>query len=166
MKIRHSHVLTAFLAFLVSPVNGFAGEKSLVEVRAEIQDNLIYNYADAWDRKDCGRWAALFTSDGKIDFSGDANLSATAKSAVGTDEIRAFCEKRMSSVLSGVETRHFMTNNVIYDVTDDSAKSQTYALVTWQKPSDTAPVIQVSLTYRDLIVRQNGRWLLKERHIE
>jgi hypothetical protein len=146
--------------------NVMAEENSDVRDRLGIQEKLLYAYAYAWDGKDCETWANLFTLDGFIDLTGDPNLSATAKRANGRTEIKQFCELRMKSALANVKTHHYMTNTVFNQITPTSAQTRTYALVSWQKTSDPTPVLQIALTYRDVIVKQDGKWLLKARYIE
>ena len=72
----------------------------------------------------------------------------------------------MKTALADVKSHHYMTNIVFNQITPASAKTHTYAMVTWQKSSDPTPLLQIALTYRDVIVKQNGKWLLKERYIE
>jgi hypothetical protein len=56
-----------------------------------------------------------------------------------------------------------MTNVVFDRLTPTQAETRTYLFLTWQKTGDPAPVPQGASTYRDTIVRQDGRWLFKER---
>ncbi|MEI6183695.1 MAG: nuclear transport factor 2 family protein [Polynucleobacter sp.] len=147
-----------------SPV--MADRNAEIEDRINIQEKLLYAYAYAWDNKDCVSWSNLFTADAFIDLTGDVNLASTAKRANGREAIKQFCEVRMKTALADVKSHHYMTNIVFNQITPTSAKTHTYAIVTWQKSSDPIPLLQIALTYRDVIVKQNGKWLLKERHIE
>ncbi len=147
-----------------SPV--MADRNAEIENRINIQEKLLYAYAYAWDNKDCVGWSNLFTADAFIDLTGDANLASTAKRANGREAIKQFCEVRMKTALADVKSHHFMTNTIFNQITPTSAKTHTYAIVTWQKSSDPTPLLQITLTYRDVIVKQNGKWLLKERYIE
>lgn len=148
------------------PLAAMAGGVDDLRLKSEIKEKLIYAYAHAWDRKDCATWSRLFTADGLLDLSGDGNLSSTAKRATGRQEILQFCETRMKTALADVKPRHFMTNTVFTELTPSRAAAETYAFVTWQRPTDPAPVVKVSITYRDVIVKENGRWLLKERYVQ
>ena len=150
----------------LSPLTATADTLDDLRLKSEIKEKLIYAYAHAWDRQDCTAWSRLFTADGLLDLSGDGNLTSTAKRATGRQEILQFCESRMKTALADVKSRHFMTNTVFTAVTSSRAAAQTYAFVTWQKPTDPAPVVKVSITYRDVIVKENGQWLLKERYVQ
>lgn len=144
----------------------FASEASYLKERSEIQEKLIYEYAIAWDQKDCDRWANLFTTDAILDLSGDGNLASTMKRAQGRNEIKEFCTRRMNTALTNVKSHHFMTNTVFTEISPSKAVSSTYALVTWKTPSAEKPSIQTSIVYHDKIVKENGRWLLKERLVK
>jgi len=147
-----------------SPV--MAARNTEIEDRIDIQEKLLYAYAYAWDNKDCATWSNLFAVDAFIDLTGDANLASTAKRANGREAIKQFCEVRMKTALANVKSHHYMTNIVFNQITPTNAQTHTYAIVTWQKPSEPSPLLQIALTYRDVIVKQNGKWLLKERYIE
>ena len=66
-------------------------------------------------------------------------------------------------MLANIKPRHYMTNVVFDRLTPTQAETRTYLFLTWQKTGDPAPVPQGASTYRDTIVRQDGRWLFKER---
>jgi hypothetical protein len=55
--------------------------------------------------------------------------------------------------------------NIVFDqLAPRRAETKTYYILTWQKPGDQIPTIQVAGTYRDVIVKSDdGRWLFKER---
>ncbi|WP_395688371.1 nuclear transport factor 2 family protein [Aestuariivirga sp.] len=166
MRTKTRALGSAVLALFASTASAQSDGTGDLARRAEILQDVIYAYAYEWDGKDCAAWAQLFTADGVFDLSGSASLAATARRAEGTEQIRAFCEKRMSTVLADVSSHHFMTNTVFGKLTPDSAEARTYAFVTWRKNTDPVPVVQNSIIYRDVIVRQNGKWLLKERYVE
>lgn len=124
--------------------------------RVAIEEKLLYAYAYAYDSKDCVSWANLFTADAVL------NLGGTMK-ATGRDALLQGCLKRQTSV-GDIKTRHYMTNIVFDQLTAQQAKTRTYVVITWQKPGDMTPNVQLALVYRDVIVKQaDGRWLFKER---
>ncbi len=51
-----------------------------------------------------------------------------------------------------------MTTTTFSNLTGDRAEARTYASVTWKKVSDPVPVLPNALIYRDVIVRQDGKW--------
>ena len=125
--------------------------------RMAIEEKLLYAYAYAYDSKDCASWAKLFTADAVL------NLGVGME-ATGRDALLQGCLKRQSSVVGGIKTRHYMTNIVFDQLTAQQARTRTYVVITWQKPGDMTPNVQLALVYRDVVVKQaDGRWLFKER---
>ena len=122
--------------------------------RVAIQEKLLYAYAYTYDSKDCVGWANLFTTDAVL------NLGAVIK---GRDAILQACIDRQKNVVGNIKTHHNMTNIVFDQLTARQAKTRTYVVLTWQKPGDMTPNVQFASVYRDVIVKQNGRWLFKER---
>jgi hypothetical protein len=127
-----------------------------IKDRIAIQEKLLYAYAYAWDSKDCVSWANLFTT--------DALLDNGAQKVMGRNAILQWCIARQKDVVGNIKARHNMTNIVFDQLTSDHAQTRTYLILTWQKPGDLVPSMQDALTYRDVIVKQEGRWLFKERH--
>jgi hypothetical protein len=124
--------------------------------RTAIEEKLLYAYAYAYDSKDCASWAKLFTADAVLNLGG-------AMKATGREALLQGCLKRQASV-GDIKTRHYMTNIVFDQLTAQQAKTRTYVVITWQKPGDMTPNLQLGLVYRDVIVKQaDGRWLFKER---
>jgi uncharacterized protein (TIGR02246 family) len=126
-----------------------------VRDRIAIQEKLLYAYAYAYDSKDCVSWANLFTADGVL------NILGTKTS--GREAILQACIERQKNVVGNVKTHHNMTNVVFDQLTSRQAKTRTYCILTWQKPGDMTPNVQGTFVYQDVIVKENGRWLFKER---
>jgi len=136
----------------------------IAEDRGDVKDRiaiheLLYTYAYAWDSKDCGSWANLFTA--------DAILVRLNSPTAGRDAILQFCITRQKNLLGAVKTHHNMANIVFDQLTSTHAMTRSYVVITWQKPDEPTPRIQSAFTYRDVIVKQDdGRWLFKERHYD
>jgi 3-phenylpropionate/cinnamic acid dioxygenase small subunit len=124
--------------------------------RITIQEKLLYAYAYAYDSKDCVAWANLFATDAI--FSWETKVT-------GRDAILQGCIARQKNVVGNIKTHHNMTNIVFDELTPNEAKTRTYVVLTWQKPGDKTPSTQGVGTYRDVIVKQDGRWLFKERDL-
>jgi hypothetical protein len=126
-----------------------------VNERVEIQEKLLYAYAYAIDSNDCVSWSNLFATDAVFEGRGKA---------VGRAAILQYCIARQKSDIGKIKTRHNMMNIVFDQLTARRAETRTYFLLTWQKPGDQFPAIQLAGTYRDVIVKSDdGRWLFKER---
>ena len=131
-------------------------ETDSVKDRIEIEENLLYAYAYAYDSKDCESFANLFAI--------DAVWEAISAKASGRDAIRQNCIARQKNVVGNIKTRHNMMNIVFDQLTSRRAETRTYFILTWQKPGDQTINVQAAGTYKDVIVRSNdGTWLFKER---
>jgi hypothetical protein len=148
------------IAFVLSsptvPVLAQAHETDSIKDRIEIQEKLLYAYAYAVDSNDCESFANLFATDAVLDLGGIAKVS-------GRDAILQACIAR-KNVTGNIKTRHNMMNIVFDQLTSRRAETRTYVLLTWQKPGDQFPAVQLAATYRDVIVKTDDeRWLFKER---
>jgi SnoaL-like domain len=156
-----SSVITAVgMAMLTSSHTAFAQiaeDHGDMKDRIAIQEKLLYAYAYAYDSKDCVSWANLFST--------DAILDRFNNPITGRDGILQYCIGRQK-VVGAIKTHHNMTNIVFDQLTSTNARTRSYVVLTYQKPDDPTPSIQSALTYRDVIVKQDGRWLFKERHFE
>jgi len=138
------------------------GDQVLISIRdrIEIQEKLLYAYAYTYDSKDCASWSNLFATDAVLE-------RGAAEKLIGRDAILQFCIARQKAGLVNIKTRHNMMNIVFDQLTPRRAETRTYYILTWQKPGDQIPTIQVAGTYRDVIEKSDeGRWLFKERKNE
>ena len=135
------------------------GDRALISShdRVEIQEKLLYAYAYTYDSKDCVSWSNLFTTDAVLE-------RGAVEKLIGRDAILQFCIARQKAGVGNIKTRHNMMNIVFDQLAPRRAETKTYYILTWQKPGDQIPTIQVAGTYRDVIVKSDdGRWLFKER---
>jgi len=135
------------------------GDQVLISIRdrIEIQEKLLYAYAYTYDSKDCVSWSNLFTTDAVLE-------RGAVEKLIGRDAILQFCIARQKAGVGNIKTRHNMMNIVFDQLAPRRAETKTYYILTWQKPGDQIPTIQVAGTYRDVIVKSDdGRWLFKER---
>jgi ketosteroid isomerase-like protein len=109
---------------------------------------LIFEYCYATDSGDKEAWVSTFTED--VIWDGPFG------SFVGRDGGRAFLG---DSDTSGM--RHLTMNSVI-DVDGDNATGRSYIVV---MVAGEAPTAIFAGVYQDRYVRQNGRWLIAERHL-
>jgi ketosteroid isomerase-like protein len=161
MTLRSMLITSVVVLGLALPAMGqhpvFAqGAADSIKDRIEIQENLLFAYAYAYDAKDCVSWSNLFTT--------DAVLDLTQTKASGREAILQVCIATQKNVVGDIKTRHNMMNIVFDRLTPNRAETRTYILLTWQKPGDQVPTVQSAATYRDVIVKtDDGRWLFKER---
>jgi uncharacterized protein (TIGR02246 family) len=147
-----------------SPHNGFAAE-SMTDARAQdlvaIQQ-LVVKYAHVYDALDVEGYVSVFAEDAQFTFPGNT--------LNGRADIRKFItaakERRASAPATGPATKsyHSISNTMIEFVSDSEAHHRSY----WQVLTSTAgggvTVASVGV-YEDVIVKQNGQWLIQKRTI-
>lgn len=120
-----------------------------LEDREEIR-RLLVDYAAALDARDMGAYSALFARDGEwIGATGHGRTPAG---------IRAMLEERLAPnpPAPGATHRHVVCNERV-DLDGDRATAvSTWTLVT-RMPGDV-PQFTLLGTYRDTLVREDGRW--------
>ena len=127
------------------------------EDRLEVMD-LLARYADCVDTANVEAYAALFTEDGIVEHS--------AGTVRGRDEIRAWVKGLADENRIGPESRlkHVLGLPVIRG---DSQRctAQTYVLIMRQMEGGDIST-RLAGTYRDDIVKRDGRWQIEKRVID
>ena len=136
---------------------------SYADDRAEIE-NLSNRYMVAVDAGDIETVMSTWAEDGVLDWVGgvERGKPAIRKAMSG------FAGGRHVDIPEGAtsrpRTRHQIINHVI-DVTGNTAKTTAY----WFALTNSTPQKDVQLLYfghyEDLLVRQNGHWLFKQRKV-
>jgi uncharacterized protein (TIGR02246 family) len=152
----------AMLAFTASWSHTATAEP-MTEARAAdtvaIQQ-LIVKYAHVYDSLDVEGYVGIFTDDAKFSFTGN-ELNGRA-------EIREFItgakERRDSAPDQATKSYHSISNTRIQFDSDTMAHHRSY----WQVISCTAGspcAISNMGYYDDVVVKQNGEWLIQSRNI-
>lgn len=131
--------------------------------RAEIE-NLSNRYMVAVDAGDIETVMSTWTEDGVLEWIGGVEVGAEAIRKAMSN----FGGSRKVEIPEGAtsrpRTRHQIINHVI-DVTGDTAKTVAY----WFALTNNTPQKDVQIVnmghYEDELVRRNGRWLFKKRHV-
>jgi hypothetical protein len=121
--------------------------------RLEIQD-LLARYSNAIDTMDWDLLDELFTEDAEIDYTSMGGIRGTLA------EQKAFLDANLPTIFQ----RGFqhMTATSLFDIVDDVARVRTICF----NPmviQDEKHVFFCGLWYRDTMVRQDGKWRIKER---
>jgi uncharacterized protein (TIGR02246 family) len=161
MLHKFSTVFVLILATIVvgtSPHISIAAE-SMTDARAKdyaaIQ-TLIVKYAHVYDSRDVEGYVSVFTEDAQFTFTGNA--------LNGRGEIRDFITTVANSPVPDIKSYHSISNTLIEFVSDTEAHHVSY----WQivsGPVDGAFIVNNMGVYEDVIVKQNGQWLIQKRHI-
>jgi uncharacterized protein (TIGR02246 family) len=128
-----------------------------VEDRLEVTD-LVARYAECVDSGDLEGYAALFTPDGVVEYSGG--------SVRGRDEIKAWVDRLAKEGRIGPESKlkHFLGLPVIRGA-DERCTARTYVSIPRMMDSGEIST-RLMGTYKDDIVKREGRWLIEKRIID
>jgi len=157
-KLKSIFVFTlATIVVGFSPLAAFAAEPMTERVQdyAAIQ-TLIVKYAHVYDSRDVEGYVGIFTEDAQFTFTGNA--------LNGRDEIREFITGVANSPPPTIKSHHVITNTLIEFVSDSEAHHRSY----WEIVSGPAggPFTVGNIgVYDDVVVKQNGQWLISKRHI-
>jgi uncharacterized protein (TIGR02246 family) len=159
-------IKSAFVLLMVTLVVGLSQNKGyaaepMAGSRADdyvaIQ-SLIVKYAHVYDSLDVEGYVSVFTEDAQFSFTGNT--------LNGRAQIRDFITKAASrpAAVPATKSYHSISNTMIEFVSDTEAHHRSY----WQVVS--GPVggpmsISNMGFYDDVVVKQNGQWLIKQRTI-
>ncbi len=117
--------------------------------------DLMAHYAWAIDTCDADAYVACFTA--------NAVLSMRAVPNRGHDGIRTYVTALFARPeFHGRQHHH---NEVIIEGNDERCRVKSYSMIT-QRFDDGETKVMFAGHYRDVVVKQNGRWLFAERHWE
>jgi uncharacterized protein (TIGR02246 family) len=128
-----------------------------VEDRAEVMD-LVARYAECVDTADVDGYAALFLPDGVVEHS--------AGSVKGRDDIRAWVSglAKDGRIGPGSQLKHVLALPVIRG-DGERCTARTYVMIPRMMESGDIST-RLMGTYKDDIVKQDGRWLIEKRIID
>jgi uncharacterized protein (TIGR02246 family) len=114
---------------------------------------VMTRYSRGIDRRDFDMVAGCFTADAEAEYSGNVLPK-------GVDAIVAYIRR----IAHLPRSTHFMGDTLI-DVDGDTADAETYAIayLVDGEVGSGAQVHTRGLRYRDMLVRQDGRWLIHKR---
>jgi uncharacterized protein (TIGR02246 family) len=133
--------------------------------RAQIE-NLMAKYIFALDWQNGEILASTFTEDGILDSAGGVTQGRKALREM-IEKLRANTEKRRAEDKSGLRparARHTVSN-VFIEVTGNTARSRAYWLHYGNNNPDRKGVVDSFGHYEDELVKLNGQWLFKKRHV-
>lgn len=125
-----------------------------VEERLEIQE-LYARYSVHADVHDGEKWAACYTNDGVFVPS---ITGAAGRTIAGREALKAFIT---DPELAEMLTRHWYSNFILKRV-GEAVHATCYAMLLDVTEKGKAQ-IAASVTYSDIIVREDGAWRFKER---
>lgn len=127
-------------------------------------ERLVHAYAYAWDGRDPGATADLFTDTGAMSFYLNGSTTPTHH-AQGRYRLLDDLVAR-SGMLNRwrIETRHLMLNTVCSATSDGAVEAMTTAMIFWQRlPEHPAPTPVQTGYYRSRCVEAGGAWRFQRR---
>lgn len=122
---------------------------------ASIQ-TLVMKYAHVYDSRDVEGYVSVFTEDAKFTF-GNTTLN-------GHKDIRNFITGVANSPVPTNISHHVITDTLIEFVSDTEARHRSYWEIISGPPGGPFTVGNIGV-YDDVVVKQNGQWLIKSRNI-
>lgn len=122
----------------------------------------ISRYGYHYDAGELDDFVELFTSDAVVDITPDPGYFALPLR--GREAIRQAYKDRLTEVLATAQRRHVQTNSVIHELTNDRARVSTF-LTVFSTPSGGGAEIRGTGVYKDVLVRDDARWLIAERRL-
>lgn len=117
---------------------------------------LYARYARAIDSGDGEGWAQCYAEEGQY-------LSSTFGECNGRAELAVFAADHFEHWIDlGIQTRHWNNQVLLTENDDGSITGSVYVLLAGVKAGE-APQLYLQTTYTDHLIRESGRWVLKQR---
>lgn len=160
IKKRPSLTFSLLVSLLFLPVMVLAADNQAIQRlidKSEIE-NLLMQYTYAFDQLDADGYVAVFTEDAEFDLGGGQVLK-------GKDAIMTLITSRQAEPQpAGVLMHHVVTNSSYNFVSDGEVRHYGYwiTMVGDMQKGFTVPAMG---HYEDVLVKDNGRWLIKARKL-
>lgn len=155
MKHLCKYSLVLMLAFTHPTFSAEAAASTRAADYTAIQ-TLIVKYAHVYDSRDVEGYVGIFTDDAVFRFTGN-QLN-------GRSEIREFITGVANSPEPVIKSHHVITNTLIEFVSDTEAHHRSYWEIVSGPVGGPFTVGNIGV-YDDVVVKQNGQWLIKTRNI-
>ena len=138
-------------------------EESVKRLMAERQImELVSKYFHMWDTKNAPGLADLFAEDGVWDRWGPGAQKPEV-SIKGRDNFRDWTANRFRTALADRQTRHYQTNTVFLEMTDDFSRTQTVFVVMQVLAGDKSLRVATTGIYEDEFRRTPRGWQISRR---
>lgn len=157
---RRSRIFSLFTSLFLFPALLLAADNQAIQRlldKSEIE-NLLMQYTHAFDQLDADGYVAVFTADAEFDLGGGNVLK-------GSDAIRTLITSRQAEPQPpGVLMHHIVTNST-YDFVSDAEVQHYGYWITMVGDMQTGFTVPAMGHYEDVLVKDNGRWLIKTRKL-
>jgi len=132
-----------------------------IEDRFAILD-AIARYAYTFDGQDADGWTNIFTPEGVFEVHAHDSTEPSSRYTAHA-ELRRFAADSFSGRLAGARVRHFQTNTSFHELTLDSARTATMALITHLGPPQEQLRVTLTGVYEDEWRKEDGAWKIARR---
>ena len=163
--MRSAFVLAVVSMFVGAAASGAEDAQSALQKlvdRAEIQE-LVTRYVTALDTLDADAYEGVFTEDGEYDVTGNVYRGRVAIRKIVTD-LQASRARNDAAGTPSPRLYHVMSNSSIEILDASNARHQSYAQ-TVRLADNGQFVAGFRGRYEDLLVKVDGRWLIKSRKL-
>ena len=154
-------VLFSLVALAAHAQTSIEGPLKRLLVERQITE-LIAKYSHMWDSKNASGLAELFSEDGVWDRWGPQAQKPDI-SIKGRDALRDWTANRFKTALADRQTRHYQTNTVFLEVTDDLVRTQTVFVVIQVPAAEKSPKLATTGTYEDEFRLTAAGWRIAHR---
>lgn len=163
--MRSAFVLAVVSMFVGAAASGAEDAQSALQKlvdRAEIQE-LVTRYVTALDTLDADAYEGVFTEDGEYDVTGNVYRGRVAIRKIVTD-LQASRARNDAAGTPSPRLYHVMSNSSIEILDASNARHQSYAQTV--RLADNGQFVAGFMgRYEDLLVKVDGRWLIKSRKL-
>jgi len=167
MKYSRSKTFLIFmlmiLVVLPSYANSAANDLNLKEVivKQEILET-IYQYSYTWDSKNADELSQLFTENAVWEWF-PAGAEKPKVSFTNRNKFKEFASERFKTNLADRQTRHYQTNIVFLEITNNFARTQTMILLVHKIKGEKLPKVMGSGIYKDELIKTQDGWKISRR---
>ncbi len=117
----------------------------------------IYQYSYNFDGKNPDKFAELFTEDAVWEVfplgAEKPQISFTNRS-----DLKDFVSNRFKTVLANRQTRHYLTNTVFLELTNNFARTRSTVLVVHTIKGEKQPQVMISAMFKDEFTKTEDGW--------
>jgi hypothetical protein len=127
--------------------------------RVEITE-LIGRYSILYDAGAIKEMSVLFTEDAVFDVKPEPSFFRVP--LIGREQIEAEIGKRHAEIVKTGYRRHFNTNTIFHNISNESASTSTYLILLGASNNSPLQLLGTGM-YHDEFKRDGGRWLFSKR---
>ena len=153
------------LFVMIGYANTTASEQGLQEIIAKQEIlEIISLYSHSWDSKNPEKLSEIFAENAVWEWyppGGDKPLA----SFPNRNKLIEWASERFKTKLADRQTRHFQTNTVFIELTDNTARTETMLLLFYKVKGEKQPTAMGTAIYKDEFIKTQDGWKIKRRAV-